>query len=213
MRAVAGGLDHAPKIKWRKNQKALARANGTFRRASGWSGEKVARSGSRSSQPSREWVSVNRECGLFVCPTTTVSHRSKQAEQANVLLQDLTQYCSFSVKSQMVAAPLTAWAPAKLGCNVLPGWGGGDAHSWGTASGGVSPCEAATGCGYWRNVRWRPHGAHQRTIGFAPATALGGKAPERGWVRRTSRTFPVKDKLRCVTPCVSAARCISQQIA
>ena len=46
MRAVAGGLDHAPKIKWRKNQKALARANGTFRRASGWSGEKVARSGS-----------------------------------------------------------------------------------------------------------------------------------------------------------------------
>ena len=93
MRAVAGGLDHAPKIKWRKNQKALARANGTFRRASGWAGEKVARSGSRSSQPSREWVSVNRECGLFVCPTTTVSHRSKQAEQANVLLQDLTPFC------------------------------------------------------------------------------------------------------------------------
>ena len=124
-----------------------------------------------------------------------------------------SQYCSFSVKSQMVAAPLTAWAPAKLVRNVLPGWGGGDAHSWGTASGGVSPCEAATVCGYSRNVKWQPHGAHQRTICFAPATALGEKAPERGWVRRTSRPFPVKDKLRCVTPCVSAARCISQQIA
>src|SRR3990167_8040892 len=124
-----------------------------------------------------------------------------------------SQYCSFSVKSQMVAAPLTAWAPATLACTVWPGWGVGDAHSWGTASGGVSPCEAAIDDGYSRNVRWRPHGAHQRTIGVAPLTALGGKAPERGWVRRTSRTFPVKDKLRCVTPCVSAARCISQQIA
>ena len=115
MRAVAGGLDHAPKIKWRKNQKALARANGTFRRASGWAGEKVARSGSRSSQPSREWVSVNRECGLFVCPTTTVSHRSKQAEQANVLLQDLTPFClelmKGMVKSERVApVRFSEWA-------------------------------------------------------------------------------------------------------
>jgi len=34
-------------------QKALARANGTFHRASGWAGEKVARSGRPNRPPSR----------------------------------------------------------------------------------------------------------------------------------------------------------------
>jgi len=50
MRAVKGSLGHSFKEKWQENWKALARANGTSRRAIGWAGEKVARSG-RSISP------------------------------------------------------------------------------------------------------------------------------------------------------------------
>src|SRR6267143_4981046 len=42
MRAVEGSLGHSLNRDM-VNQKALARANGTSRRASGWAGEKVAR--------------------------------------------------------------------------------------------------------------------------------------------------------------------------
>jgi len=43
MRAVEGSLGHSLNRDM-VNRKALARANGTSRRASGWAGEKVARS-------------------------------------------------------------------------------------------------------------------------------------------------------------------------
>ena len=53
MRAVKGSLGHSPKESHRKIEdwKALARATGTFRCASGWAGEKVARSRESSLTP------------------------------------------------------------------------------------------------------------------------------------------------------------------
>jgi hypothetical protein len=66
MRAVKGSLGHSPKEKYRE-WKGLVRANGTSRRASGWAGEKGARSqgasllalqGCREDQNIR-WVPAN----------------------------------------------------------------------------------------------------------------------------------------------------------
>jgi hypothetical protein len=50
MRAVKGSLGHSLKERYR-SRKALARANGTSRRASGWAGEKAARSWDHPSHP------------------------------------------------------------------------------------------------------------------------------------------------------------------
>jgi hypothetical protein len=47
MRAVKGRLGHSLELRL-ANWKALARAKGTSRRASGWAGEKAARSGDQS---------------------------------------------------------------------------------------------------------------------------------------------------------------------
>ena len=53
----------------RRNRKALAWANGTSRRASGWAGEKVALNGRPSSPPSRErWKSGG--CSIHAVETT-----------------------------------------------------------------------------------------------------------------------------------------------
>ncbi len=53
MRAVKGSLATPLGAKW-GNLKASPGGNGTSRRASGWAGEKVARSGRPSRAPSRE---------------------------------------------------------------------------------------------------------------------------------------------------------------
>ena len=55
MRAVKDSLAAPLRVKG-ENRKTLARANGTSRRASGWAGEKAARSGRPTSPPSREKV-------------------------------------------------------------------------------------------------------------------------------------------------------------
>ena len=62
MRAVKGSLGHSPKEGHREIEdwKALARATGTSRRASGWAGEKVARSWKSSLSPHEMWVKVER---------------------------------------------------------------------------------------------------------------------------------------------------------
>jgi hypothetical protein len=68
MRAVKGSLGHSPKERQREIEdwKALARANGTSRRASGWAGEKVARC-RESSLPLREaQVKEERTNGKYV---------------------------------------------------------------------------------------------------------------------------------------------------
>jgi predicted outer membrane protein len=44
MRAVKGNLGHSLNERVEEDWKALARVNGTSRRASGWAGEKAARS-------------------------------------------------------------------------------------------------------------------------------------------------------------------------
>jgi hypothetical protein len=58
MRAVKGSLGRFSKEKYKESE-ALARANGTSRRASGWADEKVAHSQGSVSSPSKEW-NMNR---------------------------------------------------------------------------------------------------------------------------------------------------------
>jgi len=62
MRAVKGSLGHSPKEEHREIEdwKALARANGTSRCASGWAGEKVARSWKSPLSPHEMWVKEER---------------------------------------------------------------------------------------------------------------------------------------------------------
>ena len=64
MRAVKDSLAD-PLRQSGENRKALARANGTSRRASGWAGEEVARSGRSISPPSLERKRASFE-GSFV---------------------------------------------------------------------------------------------------------------------------------------------------
>jgi hypothetical protein len=61
MRAVKNNLP-TPSGKL-ENQKALARANGTSQRASGWAGEKIERSGRPSTPPSRENIEERGSSG------------------------------------------------------------------------------------------------------------------------------------------------------
>src|SRR5437879_1459049 len=90
MRAVKDSLAVPLRAKL-ENRKTLARANGTSRRASGWAGDKEARSGRTSSPPSREKVEDRWSLDARIRGSTRLPFEKREADLQGAILTRCAQ--------------------------------------------------------------------------------------------------------------------------